>query len=273
MATPRFELSSRVQEWWRGYERPNETTRDRWVMDQARRLVPGTRVLDVGAGPCRYRPLFSHCEYQSQDFAAHEGHPEGPLADRGEWKYGDLDYICDASAIPVADASFDVVLCTEVLEHVPEPEHVVREVARLLRPGGVVLLSAPLGSGLHQEPHHFYGGFTPHWYWRVLRNAGFEQITVTANGGFFSFYAQESRRFSTWIDPRRLPLLPALVMFPFWVVTLMWFRVLFPLLCRWLDQFDTYRAFTVGYHVRAIKATAAIPAIQRVAHVTSSAAS
>jgi SAM-dependent methyltransferase len=226
--------------------------RDRWVAEQARSIPAGARVLDVGAGPARYRPLFAHCEYKTQDFCAHEPTTDGAMVER--WAYGAIDYVSDAAAIPVADGTFDAVLCTEVLEHVPEPAKVVRELGRILRAGGKLILTAPLGSGLHQEPDHFYGGFTPFWYERYLREAGFEDIRVVANGGFFKHYGQESRRFSALIDPRRVPRAAAPLLAPIWALTLPWFRVVVPLACDVLDRIDTHRAFTVGYHVSANRA-------------------
>lgn len=227
--------------------------RDRWVAEQAKRIPTGSRVLDVGAGPCRYRPRFSHCDYKTQDFCQYEGSSVGPLADKGVWSYGQIDYVSDAAAIPVPDGSFDAVLITEVLEHVPEPIRVVKEIARILRPGGRLLLTAPLGSGLHQEPHHFYGGFTPYWYHRFLGEAGFEQIEVTPNGGFFKHYGQESQRFSAWIDPRRIPGAAKIVLTPVWLLTLPYFRFILPITCHLLDRLDSHRGFTVGYHVTAVR--------------------
>src|SRR5882724_4032687 len=97
----------------------NLVFRDRWVRAQAAKLPPGSQVLDVGAGSAPYRDTFSHCEYRTQDFTRLK--PD-QLRHGG---YNKVDYICDAAHIPVADAAFDAVLCTEMLEHVPEPIQVV----------------------------------------------------------------------------------------------------------------------------------------------------
>ena len=154
------------------------------------------RSLDIGAGSCPYRQCFDHCEYLAQDFT---GLQEEQLRHGG---YGRIDYICDAADIPAPDATFDAILSTEMLEHVADPLAVIRECARLLKPGGVLLLTAPLGSGIHQEPHHYYGGFTPYWHRTFLAQAGFKQITVEANAGSFMFFSQEALRFQ--IDRKRV---------------------------------------------------------------------
>src|SRR5262245_38292614 len=121
----------------------NQLNRDRWVAAQAALMSPGLRVLDVGAGTGRYRSLFSHCDYWAHDF----GQEPSTIG-----KYTALDYESDITSLPVQDGSFDVVLCSEVLEHVPEPIQAVKELARILKPDGKLLLTAPLGAFLHQEP-------------------------------------------------------------------------------------------------------------------------
>jgi SAM-dependent methyltransferase len=249
-------MNPRIKDYWGRVFNFTDHERDRWVADQARSIPRGWRVLDVGAGSCRYRPLFAHCEYRSQDFCAHAPTTEGPMPEQG-WAYGAIDYVSDAAAIPVPDASFDAVLSTEMLEHVPDPIAVVRELGRIVRPGGKLMLTAPLGSGLHQTPDHFYGGFTPFWYERYLGEAGFENVEATPNGGFFSHYGQESRRFSALIDPRRVPRAVAPLIAPFWAASLPWFRIVVPVACDLLDRLDSHRAFTVGYHVTATRATRA----------------
>lgn len=224
----------------------NTERRREWVARHAAATPPGSRVMDVGAGIGQYRALFSHCDYRAQDFG---------IEPATTGLYTSLDYECDITAIPVPDASFDVVLCTEVLEHVPEPIRAVREIARILRPGGLLLITAPLGSHLHQEPYHFYGGYTPHWYQRFLPAAGCQVESIEPNCGFFSFFGQEALRFSSYLHPRairRLGAPRAAALSCVWAVTLPLFQVL-PVLGRVLDGLGLERTATVGYHVVAVK--------------------
>lgn len=229
----------------------NELDRDAWVARQASRVPAGASVLDIGAGSCPYEPLFEHCRYETQDFKS----LKGEQLNLGQ--YGRIDYICDATDIPVSNASFDVVLCTEVLEHVPEPIRVLKEIARILKPGGKLIMTAPLGSGIHQEPYHFYGGYTPFWYQRFLSEAGFENLSVEPNAGFFKFFSQESLRFLKLSRPFRLRLggVSTLLWAPLWLIFLPILGFFIPVVCSLLDRFDAERRFTVGYHVTATRMT------------------
>ena len=115
-----------MREWYNRVYNYNISNRDQWVAAQAARIPPGQKVLDVGAGVGPYRKLFAHCEYYAHDFGQE---PETIN------KYTRLDYQSDITDIPVPDQSFDVVLCTEVLEHVPEPIKAINEL-----PGALSLL-------------------------------------------------------------------------------------------------------------------------------------
>jgi SAM-dependent methyltransferase len=193
--------------------------------------------------------LFSHCEYRAHDFG------QEPTT---KGRYTRLDYTSDILDIPVPDHSFDVILCTEVLEHIPNPVGALSEFARILREDGLLLLTAPLGSLLHQEPFHFYGGYTPWWYRMFLAESGFQIVQFDRNMGFFSMFGQEAQRFSSLIDPRRLrfgwnwPLLALL-----WIVSFPLFTCLMPLLGRQLDRLNLETMATVGYHVVAVKSAVA----------------
>ena len=231
----------------------NQRNRDRWVAGIAERLPPGTRILDVGAGECRYRSLFGHCDYKAQDFGKYEGTSRGLLSET--WKYAQLDFVCDASAIPVDDGGFDAVLCIELLEHVPEPIKVLKEIGRILKAGGWAFISAPLGSGLHQQPFHFYGGFTPHFYRHFLGELGFEVVSITPNGRFFRMLLQEMNRGTDIIQSHRR--------FPRWHPARWLLRAASSdYVARWISRLDDeipIDEFTVGYHVEALKCVGGKP--------------
>lgn len=227
----------------------NLINRDRWVADQASRLPAGSKILDVGAGSCPYRHLFEHCEYRTQDVALLRS---DQLRHGG---YGQIDYVGDAASIPAPDDEFDAVLCTEMLEHHPEPIRVVKELARILKPGAILLLTAPLGSGIHQEPYHFYGGYTPFWYDKFLGGAGFKDLDIQPNAGFFRFFAQESLRYLQLSAPWQIPagLLGRALWAPFWIGLVPLLGLLMPTLGILIDGWDREKRFTVGYHVRAVR--------------------
>src|SRR5215831_3854838 len=131
----------------------DQVRRDDWVRSRARypRYRRGTRRWR------RRRTLphaFVHCRYFAVDLARYHDTSSGLQAE--EWAFDGLDVVGEAAYLPVRDAAVDATLCTEALEHVAAPIRVLHELGRVTRPGGHVLCSAPLGSGLHQQPYHFY---------------------------------------------------------------------------------------------------------------------
>jgi ubiquinone/menaquinone biosynthesis C-methylase UbiE len=168
-------------------------------------------------------------------------------------RYTKMDYVCDITNLPVPDESFDVVICSEVLEHVPEPIKVIKEFSRILRQGGRLFLTAPLCCGIHQEPYIYYSGYTPFWYNRFLSEFGFKDIKILPNCGFFKFYAQESRRFVRYLFPKDTSCPRKILTFPLKVILGLWFRKIIPVMCHYLERFDKDKSFTVGYFVEASK--------------------
>ena len=174
--------------------RRNEATRAEWVERTLGRIPRGARLLDAGAGEQRYRPHCAHLEYVSQDFARYDGQGDGAGLQTKKWDQSRLDLVCDITAIPEPAGSFDAVLCTEVFEHLPDPLAALREFARLLKPGGHLVLTAPFCSLTHFAPFHFTTGFSRYFYRTHLPANGFELLEIEENGNFFEFLAQETRR-------------------------------------------------------------------------------
>ena len=94
-----------------------------------------------------------------------------------------LDVYCDLSKpLPFATASFDVVVLSDVLEHIPSPEALLLEIARLLRPAGVVVLNVPFLYWIHEAPHDYYR-YTEFALSRFIKQAGLDTVRLEAIGG------------------------------------------------------------------------------------------
>lgn len=138
-------------------------------------LVPhceGT-VLDVGCGAQPYRSLLSPAvRYIGIDRAA--------AAEEFGYRVPDtLSY--DGTNWPIDDASVDTVMATETLEHVVRPEEFLAEAARVLRPGGWLLLTVPFAARWHYIPYDYWR-FTPSGLARLVGDAGFGRPVVYARG-------------------------------------------------------------------------------------------
>ena len=86
--------------------------------------------------------------------------------------------------LPFRDETGDTVVCLQVLEHVPQPARLLAEIKRVLRPGGVLLLTAPHIWGVHEEPHDYFR-FTPHGLRHLAQTVGLRVLTVQALAGYW----------------------------------------------------------------------------------------
>lgn len=99
------------------------------------------RMLDVGCGSKPYRDLFNVPSYVGLD-----------IDSEASRKRGSADVLYDGKRFPFEDASFDAILCNQVLEHVFNPDEFLAEVKRVLSPGGRMLLTVPFVWDEHEQP-------------------------------------------------------------------------------------------------------------------------
>lgn len=172
----------------------NEESRIQWLKSILATIPAGNKILDAGSGEQQFKKFCSHLDYVSQDFAGYnpEDLPFG--LQMQQWDYGQLDIISDIASIPVPDLSFDVVMCTEVFEHIINPREALSEFSRVLKKEGILILTAPFCSLTHFAPFHYYSGFNKYFYELELRKNGFEIIEITTNGNYFEYLAQEINR-------------------------------------------------------------------------------
>jgi SAM-dependent methyltransferase len=132
------------------------------------------RILDLGCGSRPYAALLGQAARRVV----------GLEQDRQRYRGGPPEVWGSGLHLPFRAASFDAVLAAQVLEHVPEPERLCAEVARILAPGGHLVLTAPHMWGVHEEPHDYFR-FTGYGLAYLARRAGLEVVEVTAMAGYW----------------------------------------------------------------------------------------
>jgi SAM-dependent methyltransferase len=172
-----------------GYSNSSRYYLDRLMAERAATMPPGSVVLDAGAGYCPYRTTFAHTTYETADFC------------QVDKKYGQIDYVCKLDAIPVAAARYDYVMCTQVLEHLPDPAAVLREFHRVLKPHGVLCLTAPLYYEEHEKPYDFYR-YTQFGLQHLLDEVGYRVESIEWLEGYYGTLAHQFRKAGRWL-PRR----------------------------------------------------------------------
>lgn len=171
----------------------NESARVKWIEDTLKKIPAGLTILDAGAGESQFKRFCDHLKYIAQDFGQYNG--EGNVGlQMGTWDNSRLDIVSDILSIPLPNHSVDAIMCTEVLEHIPDPIGAIKEFSRLLKPGGYLLLTAPFSSLTHFAPYHFATGFSRYFYEKHFPDNSLEIVELQFNGNFFEYVAQETRR-------------------------------------------------------------------------------
>ena len=148
----------------------------KFIKKAAKETEKGSKILDAGAGEGNWRSFFDHCHYFTQDKGIGES----------EWDYSRVDYKSDITDIPCENNQFDVVLLTEVLEHLPEPYLALKELNRILKKGGKIYLTAPSSFQEHEIPHDYYR-YTTYGLKYLLEKSGFNINSIEKRGGYFKY--------------------------------------------------------------------------------------
>lgn len=171
----------------------NESARVEWIEKTLQQIPEGLTILDAGAGESQFKKYCSHLKYIAQDFGQYQGEGDVGLQ-TGTWDNSKLDIVSDILSIPLPDHSVDAIMCTEVLEHIPDPLGAIKEFSRLIKPGGYLLITAPFASLTHFAPYHFASGLSRFFYEKHLPENGFTINELQLNGNYFEYLAQENRR-------------------------------------------------------------------------------
>lgn len=133
------------------------------------------RLLDVG---CGQRPLINVLERHTQTCVGLE-------TDRARYAHGPRPEVWgSALSLPFQDRAFDTVVAFQVLEHVPEPARMVAQMARVMRPGAHLILTAPHMWGIHEEPEDYFR-FTGYGLAYLAGAAGLQVLRVTPLAGYW----------------------------------------------------------------------------------------
>lgn len=164
--------------------RQNEETRRAWVAARLAEVPAGWRLLDVGAGECQYKQFCTHLDYVAQDVNQYDGKGDGVGLQTKAWDVSQIDLVCDIYDIPTT-ILYDALLCTEVLEHIVDAPRALELFGRLVKPGGLLILTAPFACLTHFAPHFYSSGYSEYFYRTLLDKHGFDIERLEKNGSYF----------------------------------------------------------------------------------------
>ncbi len=161
-------------------------------------------LLDFGCGTRPYEHLFVEVTgYTGVDF-------EGG---GNKYKKTKIDVYYDGNTLPFKDGEFDNILVTEVIEHIFNPEQIISELNRVLKPGGMCLLTCPFNWPEHEQPWDF-ARYSSFGIKHLLEKNGFEIIKQDKTGNFLLCITQMVVLYIYLLIPK-IPVIRQLLFFIF----------------------------------------------------------
>jgi SAM-dependent methyltransferase len=213
-----------------------------FILSELNKLSDGSLVLDAGAGDPAYQVRTPGHRYLTVDLC---------VGDKS-WDYHGTDIVGNLEKIPIRDNAVDAVICTQTIEHMSEPEQVLKELQRVLKPGGRIFLTAPQEWYMHQIPYDFYR-FTRYGLEHLFRKAGFHIESIDPMGGYFRLLAFKLSYLKYIIFPPVKSLPVKIVRWPFKYPFIFMFEFFIPFFLGVCDRFDKNKYDTMGYKVVGTK--------------------
>jgi ubiquinone/menaquinone biosynthesis C-methylase UbiE len=162
-------------------------------------VSPGMRVVDVGCGVGQYSNFCARLGAEVTALDIQEDKLASLGANLPESVPGSIKgIVSDCDPIPLPDNFADLVVCTEVLEHVPSPQGLCAEMLRIVKPGGKLVISVPddrseqlikevAAPSYFEEPNHIRI-FSRDSFTRLILESGMEIERTEATGAFWSMF-------------------------------------------------------------------------------------
>ena len=205
----------------------------KFIKDNAKKIKRDEKIIDIGAGELKYKKYFEHCVYKSQALCVGDD----------KWDFSKIDIRSSLYEIPEKDASFDYVLCAQVLEHLEFPEKAFSEFNRLLKNRGKLILTAPLGFGEHQIPYDFFR-YIQYGLKSLDERYGFKLTYIKPQGGIFI-----NVEYILWQSINViLPFKNIVLVRYFYFLVFIPIKILSGIIFIVLDLFDRKKAYTLNYN-------------------------
>ncbi|MEW6200930.1 MAG: methyltransferase domain-containing protein [bacterium] len=199
-------------------------------------------ILDAGAGDPKHHIRNPRLSYITFDLCIGQA----------DWDYSAIDAVGALDALPFRDETFDGIICTQVLEHVREPEMVLRELFRVVKSGKKLYLTVPQEWYLHQVPNDYYR-YTKFGLQYLFKKACFTVERIEPMGGYFLFMSHRVTLFPRFLfPPLKNPIL-RLLRKPFKELIVFIFTNLLPRLLVRMDRYDNARYVTAWYKAVGVK--------------------